>query len=32
MARPDFRSKNFRAAAGERIEAGGLQFNQRLFD
>ena len=26
------RLKNFRAAAGERIETGGLQFNQRLFD
>ena len=30
--RADFRSKDFRAAAGERIEPGGLQFNQGLFD
>ncbi len=28
----DFLAENFRAAAGERIEAGVLQFNQRLLD
>ena len=28
----DFLAENFRAAAGERIEAGGLQFDQRLLD
>ena len=28
----DFLAENFRAAAGERIEAGGFQFNQRLLD
>ena len=32
MARTDFLAENFRAAAGERIEAGVLQFNQRLLD
>ena len=30
--RADFLAENFRAAAGERVEAGGLQFNQRLLD
>ena len=30
--RADFLAENFRAAAGERIEAGGFQFNQRLLD
>ena len=30
--RTDFLAKNFRAAAGERIESGGLQFTQGVFD
>ena len=28
----DLLAENFRAAAGERIQPGGLQFNQGLFD
>ena len=32
MARADFLAENLRAAAGERIESGFLQFAQRLLD
>ncbi len=32
MARPDFRSEDLRAAAGERVESSGFEFNQRLLD
>ena len=28
----NFLAENFRAAAGERVEAGRFQFNQRLLD
>ena len=28
----DFLAENFRAAAGERVQAGGLQFGQGLLD
>ena len=30
--RTDVFAKDFRAAAGERVESGGFQFNQCLFD